>query len=150
MLLSWSRRFFVFQLSSRRQLTFPAPQCFTQSCHRWQGGHKALATAGYIITAKYVHHVEPSFTTPRKRHEQCLIHRLAKESIKTRLCRRVARIHKIFADETQPKQCVRLKMILRRSFDWAKSQRTYRILSLYASHSHFNLLIHLDNIHATR
>ena len=64
--------------------------------------------------------------------------------------RRVARIHKIFADETQPKQCVRLQMILRRSLDWAKSQRTYRILSLYASYSHFNLLIHLDNIHATR
>src|SRR5687767_6895265 len=62
------------------------------------GWHKALATAGYIITAKYVHHVEPSFTTPRKRHEQCLIHRLAKESIKTRLCRRVARIHKIVTE----------------------------------------------------
>src|SRR3954465_12564209 len=48
------------------------------------GWSQSARYSGLYITAKYVHHVEPSFTTPRKRHEQCLIHRLAKESIKTR------------------------------------------------------------------
>ena len=67
----------VFQLSSRRQSPFPAPQCFAQSRRRLQDGHEALAPAGYTITAKHVHHVEPSFTTIRKRYAQRLIHRLA-------------------------------------------------------------------------
>ena len=33
---------------------------------------------------------------------------------------RVARMHKIVTDEIQPKQCISLPMILRRSLDWAK------------------------------
>jgi hypothetical protein len=69
----------VFQLSSRRQSPFPAPQCFAQSRRRLLGGHGALAPAGYITTAKHVHHVEPSFTTLRKWHVQRLIHRLAND-----------------------------------------------------------------------
>ena len=69
----------IFQLSSRRQSPFPAPQCFAQSRRRLQDGHEALAPAGYIITAKHVHHVEPSFTTLRKWHAQRLIHRLAND-----------------------------------------------------------------------
>jgi hypothetical protein len=141
--------FFCFSTQLTTQLTFPAPQCFTQSCHRWQGGHKALATAGYIITAKYVHHVEPSFTTPRKRHEQCLIHRLAKESIKTRLCRRVARIHKIVTEEIQPKQHVSLPMTLRCSLACRKCKRIYRIHALDANSSHLRKLICFNYIRAT-
>src|SRR4051812_16515448 len=79
----------VFQLSSRRRSPFPAPQCFAQSRRRLQGGHEALAPAGYIITAKHVHHVEPSFTTLRKWHVQRLIHRLASTTVDLKLSARL-------------------------------------------------------------
>src|SRR4051794_27260308 len=98
----------------------------------------------------YVHHVEPSFTTPRKRHEQCLIHRLAKESIKTRLCRRVARIHKIVTEEIQPKQHVSMPMTLRCSLACRKCKRIYRIHALDANSSHLRRLICFNYIRATR
>jgi hypothetical protein len=63
---------------------------------------------------------------------------------------RVARIHKIVRDGSQPKQHVSVRMTLRRNLSLAESIRTYRIWTLNASDSHVKLLIYFNYIRAIR